>query len=122
VPGLAAKPIIDMLLVVTNSAHEDTYAPALEGAGYVLSIREDNWHKHRMFNGPDTQVNLHVFSFGCSEIDRILIFRDWLRGDTADRDHYARTKLALAQQEWKCVEDYADAKSAVIKEIMGRAS
>jgi GrpB-like predicted nucleotidyltransferase (UPF0157 family) len=74
-----------------------------------------------MFNGPDTELNLHVFSSGCPEIDRLLMFRDWLRGNAADRDLYARTKLALAQQEWKDVQSYADAKTVVIEEILSRA-
>ena len=79
VPGLAAKPIIDITLAVPDSSDEDAYAPALEAAGYVLRIREPDWHEHRVFKGPDTNVNLHVFSDGCPEIDRMLRFRDWLR-------------------------------------------
>ena len=121
VPGLAAKPIIDMLLVVSDSADEDAYAPALQSSGYVLRIREPNWHEHRMFKGPDTEINLHVLSCGCPEIERILIFRDWLRRSATDRDLYTRTKLALAEKRWKCVQNYADAKTAVIEEIIGRA-
>lgn len=121
VQGLAAKPIIDLLLVVADSAAEDAYAPALEGAGYVLRIREPNWYQHRMFKGPDTDINLHVFSSGCPEIDHMLLFRDWLRSNAADRDLYARTKLALAQKEWKYVQNYADAKVIVIEEIIARA-
>jgi GrpB-like predicted nucleotidyltransferase (UPF0157 family) len=121
VPGLVAKPIIDMLLQVTDSADEDAYVPALETAGYVLRIRETNWHEHRMFKGPDTEIHLHVFSSGCPEIDRMLIFRDWLRSSAADRDLYSRTKLALAQKEWKYGQNYADAKTGVIEEIFARA-
>ena len=120
-PGLAAKPIIDMLLVVADSADEEAYVPAMEAAGYSLRIRETDWYEHRMFKGPDTDINLHVFSPGCPEIDRMLIFRDWLRSHAADRDLYARTKLALAQKEWKYVQNYADAKTAVIEEIIARA-
>jgi GrpB-like predicted nucleotidyltransferase (UPF0157 family) len=121
VPGLPAKPVIDILLVVAESAEEAAYAPALERAGYALRIREAAWHEHCMFKGPDTDINLHVFSSGCPEVDRIVGFRDWLRSNAADRDLYARTKLALAQQEWKYVQNYADAKTAVIEEIIGRA-
>ncbi len=121
VPGLAAKPIIDMLLVVANSANESEYLPALEGSGYVLRIREPDWYEHRMFKGPDTNINLHVLSSGCLEIDRILIFRDWLRSHDADRDLYAHSKIALAQKDWKYVQNYADAKTAVIEEIIARA-
>lgn len=122
VPGLAAKPIIDMLLVVTNSADENAYSPALEKIGYVLRIREADWHEHRMFQGLDGKINLHVLSAGCPEIERILMFRDWLRTNDADRDLYASTKLALARKEWKYVQNYADAKTSVIEEIIRRAS
>jgi len=121
VPGLAAKPIIDMVLVVTDSADEEAYAPALAAAGYSLRIREPDWYEHRMFKGPNTEINLHVFSSGCPEISRMLMFRNWLRSHADDRDRYASAKLALAQQEWKHVQNYADAKTAVVEEIMARA-
>jgi GrpB-like predicted nucleotidyltransferase (UPF0157 family) len=123
VPGLIAKPIIDMLLVVADSADEDAYVWALEAAGYLLRVRESNWYEHRMFKRPDTdtEINLHVFSSGCPEIDRILMFRDWLRSNAADRDLYARTKLALAKKEWTYVQNYAEAKTVVIEEIIARA-
>ena len=122
VPGLPAKPILDILLVVTGSADEAAYLPALESAGYRLHIREADWYEHRMFKGPDTEINLHTFSAGCPEVDRMLLFRDWLRVDPADRQLYARTKSALAQKDWTFVQHYADAKSAVIDDIMSRAT
>lgn len=121
VPGLPAKPIIDMLLVLANSADEPAYLPSIETAGYVLRIREPDWNEHRLFKGPDTNINLHVFSSGCPEIQRMLAFRDWLRISRSDRDLYARTKLALAQKNWKYVQNYADAKTAVVEQIMARA-
>ncbi len=121
VPGLAAKPIIDMILAVADSADEPAYVPAMESAGYVLHIREPEWHQHRLFKGPDTNINLHVYSFGCPEIDRMLMFRDWLRSNDADRDLYEHTKRALAQQTWKYVQNYADAKTAVVEDIIARA-
>jgi GrpB-like predicted nucleotidyltransferase (UPF0157 family) len=121
VPGLAAKPRIDMLLVVADSADEAAYVPVLEAAGYVPHIREPDWYEHRMFKGPDTAVNLHVFSPGCPEIDRMLLFRDWLRGNEADRHLYERTKRELAQRTWTYGQHYADAKSPVVEEIIARA-
>jgi GrpB-like predicted nucleotidyltransferase (UPF0157 family)/GNAT superfamily N-acetyltransferase len=121
VPGLAAKPIIDIVLVVTDSADEAAYLPAMAASGYRLQIREANWFEHRMLKGPDTDINLHVFSAGCPEIDRMLLFRDWLRMDAADRELYARTKLSLAGKDWAVVQDYADAKTPVVGEIMTRA-
>ena len=121
IPGLAAKPIIDILLVVPDSADEPAYRPAMEAAGYVLRIREPDWYEHRLFKGPDTNINLHVFSGGCPEIRRMLFFRDWLRSNDADRELYERTKRELAKPVWKYVQNYADAKSAVVEEILARA-
>jgi GrpB-like predicted nucleotidyltransferase (UPF0157 family) len=121
VPGLAAKPIIDVTLVVEDTTDEEAYVPALEAAGYVLRMREPDWYEHRLFKGPDTNVNLHVFSEGCEEIERMVRFRDWLRSNDADRELYLRTKRELAASDWKFVQNYADAKSAVVQEILGRA-
>jgi GrpB-like predicted nucleotidyltransferase (UPF0157 family) len=121
VPGLAAKPIVDMTLAVPDSAAEEAYLPSLEAAGYVLRIREPDWYEHRVFKGPDTNINLHVFSEGCPEIDRMLRFRDWLRSNQADRELYERTKRWLAAKEWTYVQDYADAKTAVVEQIVARA-
>jgi GrpB-like predicted nucleotidyltransferase (UPF0157 family) len=121
VPGLAAKPRIDILLIVPDSADEPTYVPALEAAGYVLRIREPDWYEHRVFKGPDTDVNLHVFSPGCPEIDRMLLFRDWLRSNAADRQLYEHAKRELARQDWKYTQNYADAKTTVVEEIVARA-
>jgi GrpB-like predicted nucleotidyltransferase (UPF0157 family) len=121
VPGLAAKPILDMVLAVADSAQEAEYAAALQEVGYRLHIREPEWHEHRMFKGPGDRVNLHVFSAGCLEIDRMLAFRDWLRSHDADRDLYATAKRTLAQQQWKYTQNYADAKSGIIGEILSRA-
>jgi GrpB-like predicted nucleotidyltransferase (UPF0157 family) len=122
VPGLAAKPIIDMILTVAVSADEPAYVPAMESAGYVLRIREPEWHQHRLFKGPDTNINLHVYSFGCPEIDRMLMFRDWLRSNDADRELYERTKRELAKRSWKYVQDYADSKTSVVEEIVARGN
>ena len=121
VPDLPAKPVIDILLVVVDSADESAYAPPLDSAGYTLRIREPAWFEHRLFKGPENRVNVHVFSAGCPEIARMLAFRDWLGIQQSDRELYARTKRALAQQDWKYTQNYADAKTAVISEILSRA-
>jgi GrpB-like predicted nucleotidyltransferase (UPF0157 family) len=121
VPGLAAKPIIDIVLVVADSADESAYVPALEAFGYVLRIREPDWFEHRLLKGPDTSVNMHVFSSGCPEIERMLLFRDWLRRDASDRELYERTKRELAKKEWRYTQDYADAKADVVEQIIARA-
>ena len=122
IPGLCAKPIIDILLVVKDSADESSYVPALAAAGYVLQIREPDWFEHRLFKGPDTDINLHVFSLGTSEIDRMLRFRDWLRTNDTDRDKYAQVKRSLAKNKWRHVQHYANAKTSIVQEIMKRAN
>ena len=121
VPGLPAKPIIDICLVVPDTTDEAAYVPALESAGYVLWIREPAWFEHRLFKGPDTTINLHVYSQGCPEIERYLLFRDRLRTDQAERELYLRTKRELAARTWKYVQNYADAKTDVVEAIIARA-
>jgi len=121
VARLPAKPIVDMVLEVPDSSDEQSYVPDLAAASYVLVIREPEWFEHRVFKGPDTNINLHVFSAGCEETDRMVLFRDWLRGNDADRELYAAAKRELAARDWKYVQQYADAKTAVVAEIMSRA-
>lgn len=122
VPGLAAKPIIDIVLVVADSSDEPAYVPAMQRSGYVLRLREPEWYQHRLFKGPNADINVHVFSDGCPEIDRMLLFRDWLRHHPEDRARYEASKRALAACEWPYVQDYADAKTEVVEEIIVRAS
>jgi GrpB-like predicted nucleotidyltransferase (UPF0157 family) len=121
VPSLAAKPVIDVNMVVRDSSREDAYAPALEAADYTLTVREPNWFEHRMFEGQGPRTNLHVFSLGCPEVERMRLFRDWLRYSQADRELYAKIKRQLSLRDWGRVQDYADAKQDVVGEIMARA-
>jgi len=121
VPGLPAKPIIDILLAVADSRDEPAYVDPLEKLGYVLRIREPDWYEHRLLKAQDMAVNLHVFSAECQEIERMLLFRDWLRTHIEDRKLYEKTKRKLAAQTWKYTQNYADAKSAVVEEILARA-
>jgi GrpB-like predicted nucleotidyltransferase (UPF0157 family) len=122
VPDLPAKPLIDIGLEVPDSAAEEAYVPDLESAGYVLRGREPEWFEHRLLQRRDTDaVNLHVFSARCEELDRMLLFRDRLRSNAADRERYATAKRSLAAHEWKYMQQYADAKTGVISEILAAA-
>jgi GrpB-like predicted nucleotidyltransferase (UPF0157 family) len=121
VPGLAAKPIIDILVVVKDSANEPTYRPQLEGAGYVLRVREPDWNEHRMLRTAEKDVHVHLYSAGCAEIQRNLVFRDHLRVHAADRQRYEETKRALARSDWADMNAYADAKTEVIESILAAA-
>jgi GrpB-like predicted nucleotidyltransferase (UPF0157 family) len=121
VPGLSAKPVIDVLLLVTDPADEASYVPDLEAAGFLLHVRESGWHQHRLLRGVDPAVNLHVFGIGSPEAERMLLFRDHLRADPDDLALYESTKRELASRTWAVVQDYADAKSAVVEAIIARA-
>jgi GrpB-like predicted nucleotidyltransferase (UPF0157 family) len=121
VPGLAAKPIIDILLLVGDPADENAYVPPLEAAGYLLHMREPGWHQHRLLRGTEPPANVHVFAIGSPEVERMLLFRDRLRTHPDERDLYERTKRELAARRWGYVQDYADAKSQVVEEIIARA-
>ena len=92
VPGLAAKPVIDILLLVEDSADEVNYLPQLQAAGFELRVREPDWHEHRMFRTPGRDVHIHVFSADSSEVERHLTFRDRLRSNAADRQLYEQRR------------------------------
>lgn len=121
VEGLSAKPVIDMLLVVEDTTQEPKYVPALEAQGFVFWRREPDWFEHRLLKHEAIQSNLHVFSAGCPEIDRMLAFRDRLRTNEAECRLYESTKVELAARRWSRVQDYADAKTDVVQAILGRA-
>ena len=121
VPGLPAKPCVDLLLVVADSADEPAYLPDLEGAGYSLVIREPGWYEHRVLKGPSINLNLHVFSEGCEEVDRMRLFRDYLTADTGARERYVAVKRELAERTWERIQDYADSKTGVISELLAEA-
>ena len=121
VTGLAAKPIIDILLIVRQSQDEASYLPILEAAGYILRVREPEFHEHRMLRTPERDVHVHVYSQGCPEIERYLTFRNRMRNNTDDRQLYERIKRRLAAEDWSDMNAYADAKSEVIEGIIAAA-
>jgi GrpB-like predicted nucleotidyltransferase (UPF0157 family) len=118
VPGLPAKPIIDIDVSVGDVENEPTYLPALLTAGYELRVRE---HGHRMVRTPTRDVHVHLCSAGSEWERRHLFFRDRLRSHPDDRDTYAEEKRRLAAQDWPDMNAYADAKTTVIQAILARA-
>jgi len=119
VPGLPAKPVIDIDLTVADPVQEDAYVPALEAAGYLLILREPSWHQHRLLQLAAPRVNLHVFGPDCPENIRHRMFRDWLRLHPADRDRYAHAKREAAGGVMQ-VMDYNKRKEAVLRQIYQR--
>jgi GrpB-like predicted nucleotidyltransferase (UPF0157 family) len=121
VPGLPAKPIIDIDLQVADTRDESAYVPHLALAGYALIVREPDWYEHRLFKGPDTNINLHVFGPQLDELERHLLLRDWMRENPEDRDLYRDTKIELSRRRFRNVNEYAAAKTQVVVEILRRA-
>lgn len=119
VPGLAAKPVIDVLVEVEDPDDEGRYRPPLEEAGYLLRVREP---RHRMFGTPARDANVHLWPAGSPEAAEYLVFQDWLRAQPADRRLYERTKRALAGRTWPDMNYYAEAKGPVVAEIRQRAA
>lgn len=124
VPGLPAKPVIDIDLIVADSADEDTYVAPLEAAGFTLRVREPWWYEHRCLVLTDPRCNLHVFSPDTAEVARNQIFRDWLRRHPEDRALYRDAKIEAADaanSAGEHVMQYNARKQDVIREIHGRA-
>lgn len=133
VPGLVAKPVIDLDLTVADPADERHWLPALERAGFVLTVREPWWHEHRMLRGGRRAdddwastdewppINLHVFGPDSPELVKHIVFRNWLRADATDREAYAAAKHSAAEGPSQRVMDYNARKQAIIRDIYQRA-
>lgn len=118
VPGLAAKPIIDIVLAVDDITAEEDYLHPLLAAGYELRVREP---RHRLVRTPGRDVHVHVYERNDPAVDEYLLFRDHLRSDAADRALYESTKRTLLAQRWDDMNAYAEAKTHVIMAIKARA-
>jgi GrpB-like predicted nucleotidyltransferase (UPF0157 family) len=124
VPGLPAKPVVDIDLTVADSADEPAWLPPLEALGFELVVREPWWHEHRCLTLDDPRCNLHVFSPDCPETVRHRLFRDWLREHPDDVTAYANAKLRAAEITNGAgghVMDYNARKQPVIRAIYDRA-
>ena len=120
VPGLPAKPVIDIDLLIEDTADESRYVPALETLGYRLLLREPWWHGHRMLISAAEDVHLHVWPRDAPEPVRHRLFRDWLRSHPEDLELYAATKRRLARETEHSPGDYSLAKNDVIDDIYAR--
>lgn len=118
VPGLAAKPVIDVLVTVEDITAEEDYLDQLLNVGYALRVREPG---HRLVRTPARDVHVHVMEVADEDADEYLLFRDRLRVDPEDRDLYEATKRALIEQDWADMNAYAEAKTEVIAGIKERA-
>lgn len=119
VPGLPAKPVIDIDVIVDDPESEDAYVPALAAMGYILTVRERSWYQHRMLRHDSPRVNVHVFGPNCPEHIRHLLFRDWLCTHLEDRNLYAEAKLQ-AQEGVDTAQAYNMKKQAAVRAIYAK--
>jgi GrpB-like predicted nucleotidyltransferase (UPF0157 family) len=118
VPGLAAKPIIDIVVAVHDITAEEEYLDPLLASGYVLRVREPG---HRLLRTEARDLHLHILEDADPAVDDYLLLRDHLRVDQTDRYLYESTKRDLMTREWADMNAYADAKTGVIEGIKARA-
>jgi GrpB-like predicted nucleotidyltransferase (UPF0157 family) len=129
IPGLPAKPIIDIDVIVSDILHEDAYRPQLEAVGIELLSREPSWHEHRMFRAGKGEkwkidANVHVWGEACPEVERHVIFREWLMENDEERKRYMAIKreaMRATTEEGGHVMDYNLKKEKVVREILERA-
>ncbi|QIV87859.1 GrpB family protein [Glutamicibacter mishrai] len=118
VPGLVAKPVLDLLVVVPNIADEPVYRHSLESLGLVLRQRETD---HRFFRPPAGElrtVHVHVCEAGSLWEQEHLVFRDRLRADASLAGAYANLKRGLARSVGHDRLAYSAGKSQFIKDVV----
>jgi GrpB-like predicted nucleotidyltransferase (UPF0157 family) len=121
VPGLAAKPVIDIQVSTADLAAEALYCAALERAGVQLRYRDDQHRYFRPFAGQPWDVHVHVCAARSRWERRHLLFRDYLRASATARAAYAEAKFA-ASRLWRGDRmGYNAAKTQVILDIMEKA-
>jgi GrpB-like predicted nucleotidyltransferase (UPF0157 family) len=124
IPGIVAKPVIDMLAVVTDVALLDTGAHLLEELGYEamgeFGIEGRRYFRKNSKEGARTH-QIHAFAGGSPEIDRHLAFRDYLREHPDEAQQYGNLKLELARHFMTDIDGYTDSKTEFIREIERRA-
>lgn len=121
VEELAAKPIIDILVVIADPSQEELYLPALVDAGYELRVREPEYDNHRMFRTPERDVHIHIYPPHSEEVERYLLFRDFLRNNPRVRGEYANLKQKLSESNWKDMNEYSSAKTSFIDGVINQA-
>jgi GrpB-like predicted nucleotidyltransferase (UPF0157 family) len=123
VPGLPAKPVIDIDLIVRDPTDEASYVPGLEAAGFQFLLREPPWYEHRLFGLAEPNANLHVFGPACAEHARHVLFRDWLRNHPEDRERYVNAKrdaAKMSNEKGETMNEYNARKERVIRDILAR--
>jgi GrpB-like predicted nucleotidyltransferase (UPF0157 family) len=121
VVGLAAKPIIDIMVGPYDFSLADNLVPEVEALGYEYIPRYEDVMPYRRYftkrvDGTDTH-HIHMVALGSEFWERHLLFRDFLRGNPVRASEYAALKKKLAELEWNDTNQYADAKTTFIRSV-----
>jgi len=117
VPGVPAKPIIDIDIVADYKLISTTLTQFIR-EGLFLTLHEPFWHEHYLLKNISATLNVHVFPNGCIIPDRDTNFRNLLKSSSSLAAEYTELKRKLARQEWASVNDYAHAKSLFIVDAL----
>ena len=124
IPGIRAKPIIDILAEVVGLPLLDERAPAIEVLGYQamgeFGIPQRRYFRRNDASGIRTN-HLHAFEVGSIEIDRHLAFRDYMTAHPLAAQAYGALKQRLASQHSDDMKAYVDGKDAFVKEHVALA-
>ena len=121
VPGLAAKPIVDIQVSVADPGGEPRYVPPLQAIGLVLRSRDELHRFLRPPAGQPREVHVHVCAAGGHWEHDHLLFRDYLRAHTAACLRYAEAKRASARRWSDDSWAYTEAKTGIILDILEQA-
>lgn len=124
IPGISAKPIVDIMVEVRDIARVDAYADRFAAQGY-RPMGENGIPGRRYFiKGPDEARthHVHIFAAGNPEIERHLTFRDYMIAHPEDARAYSRLKEDLAARFPTDIDSYVAGKDAFVKEIDRRAA
>jgi len=121
VPGLAAKPIIDLMIGLPDFAIANSLVPPIIGLGYDYvaeyeAVMPERRYFQKNYDNKRTH-HIHMVEIGSEFWQRLLLFRDYLRTNASTMQEYASLKKSLATREWQDMNEYAEAKTDFIKHM-----
>ena len=125
IPGIHAKPVVDLLVEVGDLAEVDARSAAMESLGYEV-MGEYGIPGRRFFRKDDREGtrthNVHAFQAGSGEVERHLAFRDYMIAHPGDAQRYGELKRKLAEEHPRSLDGYMDGKDGFIQEMDRRAA
>ncbi|MFX0092562.1 MAG: GrpB family protein [Candidatus Hodarchaeota archaeon] len=123
IPGLAAKPVIDLQISVASLEPLDLYRKPIESLGYALRPNNPDLTKRYFREVPGKRrTHIHVKRAGSWTEQCALLFRDYLRVHNEDLERYAKLKYQLAEKYRDDRKSYTETKGPFIWTIMAKAS